>query len=130
MKTSEKASTSAKLEVPVDVNAVNSEAATTEAKTKLEQVKSEDNPIIQKLLETCLTFPKIRRTLAYVLRFVQNSRKKNVKTGPITVQELKESENQLFKWSQFHLKPSIVDKKLISSLDENGVIVLMDDSKM
>ena len=132
MKTSEKASISAKPEVPVgDVNTVNPEAATTEAKTKLEQVKSEDNPIIQKLLETCLTFPKIRRTLAYVLRFVQNSRKKNVKTSPITVQELKESENQLFKWSQFHLKPSIVDKKLIPSLDENGVnFVLMDDSKM
>ena len=132
MKTSEKASISAKLEVPVgDLNAVNPEAATTEAKTKLEQVKSEDNPIIQKLLETCLTFPKIRRTLAYVLRFVQNSRKKNVKISPITVQELKESENQLFKWSQFHLKPSIVNKKLIPSLDENGVnFVLMDDSKM
>ena len=132
MKISEKASISAKLQVPVgDVNAVNPEAATTEAKTKLEQVKSEDNPIIQKLLETCLTFPKIRRTLAYVLRFVQNSRKKNVKTSPITVQELKESGNQLFKWSQFHLKPSIVDKKLIPSLDENGVnFVLMDDSKM
>ena len=132
MKISEKASISAKLQVPVgDVNAVNPEAATTEAKTKLEQVKSEDNPIIQKLLETCLTFPKIRRTLAYVLRFVQNSRKKNVKTSPITVQELKESGNQLFKWSQFHLKPSIVDKKLITSLDENGVnFVLMDDSKM
>ena len=58
----------------------------------------------------------------YVLRFVQNIRKKNVKTGPITVQELKESENQLFKWSQFHLKPSVVDKKLIPSLDENGII--------
>ena len=27
---------------------------------------------------------KIRRTLAYVLRLVQNSRKKNVNTGPIT----------------------------------------------
>ena len=82
MKTSEKASTSAKLEVPVDVNAVNSEAATTEAKTKLEQVKSEDNPIIQKLLETCLTFPKIRRTLAYVLRFVQNTRKRECQDRP------------------------------------------------
>ena len=43
-------------------------------------------------------------------------------TGPITVQELKESENQLFKWSQSHLKPSVVDKKLIPSLDENGII--------
>ena len=90
MKTSEKASISAKTEVPEgDVNA---------------------------------TFPKIRRPLAYVLRFVQNTGKKNVKTGLITVQELKESENQLFKWSQFHLKPSVVDKKLIPSLDENGII--------
>ena len=123
MKTSEKASISAKPEVPEgDVNAVNPETATTEASTKPEQVKSEDNPILQKLLENCSTFPKIRRTLAYVLRFVQNTRKKNVKTGPITVQELKESENQLFKWSQFHLKPSVVDKKLIPSLDENGII--------
>ena len=123
MKTSEKASISAKTEVPEgDVNAVNPETATTEVSAKPEQVKSEDNPILQKLQENCSTFPKIRRPLAYVLRFVQNTRKKNVKTGPITVQELKESENQLFKWSQFHLKPSVVDKKLIPSLDENGII--------
>ena len=58
----------------------------------------------------------------YILRFVQNARKKNVKPGPITVQELKESENQLFKLSQFHLKPSVVDKKLIPNLDEDGII--------
>ena len=123
IKTSEKASISAKPEVPEgDVNAVNPETATTEATAKPEQVTSEDNPILQKLLENCSTFPKIRRTLAYVLRFVQNTRKKNVKTGPITVQELKESENRLFKWNQFHLKPSVVDKKLIPSLDENGII--------
>ena len=101
---------------------MNPETATTEAITKLEQVKSEDNPVLQKCLENCSKFPKIRGTLAYVLRFVQNTGKKNVKTGPITVQELKESENQLFKWSQFHLKPSVVDKKLIPSLDENGII--------
>ena len=74
MKTSEKASISAKPEIPIDVNAVNPEAATTEGNTKLEQVKSEDNPVLQKLLENCSTFPKIRRTLAYVLRFVQNTR--------------------------------------------------------
>ena len=123
MKTSEKASISAKTEVPKgDVNAVNPETATTEVSAKQEQVKSEDNSILQKLLENCSTFPKIRRTLAYVLRFVQNTRKKNAKTGTITVQELKESENQLFKWSQFHLKPPVVDKKFIPSLDENGII--------
>ena len=44
------------------------------------------------------------------------------KIPPITVQELKESENRLFKWNQFHLKPSVVDKKLIPRLDENGII--------
>ena len=104
MKTSEKASISAKPEIPIDVNAVNPEASKTEANAKLDQVKSEDNPILQKLQENCSTDPKVRRTLAYVLRFVQNARKKNVRTGPITVQELKESENQLLKWSQFHLK--------------------------
>ena len=92
------ASISARTEVPEgDVNAVNPETATTEVSAKPEQVKSEDNPILQKLLENCSTFPKRRRTLAHVLRFVQNTRKKNVKTGRITVQELKESENQLFK---------------------------------
>ena len=123
MKTSEKASISAKTEVPEgDVNDVNPETATTEVSANPEQVKSEDNPLLQKLLENYSKFPKIRRTLAYVLRFVQNTRKKNVKTGPITVQELKDSENQLFKWSQLHLKPSVVDKKLIPSLDENGII--------
>ena len=122
MNTSEKASISAKPDVPIgNVNAAKPKRATIEANAKLEQVKSEDNPILQKLLENCSTFPKIR-TLMYILRFVQNARKKNVKTGPITVQELKESEDQLFKWSQFHLKPSVVDKKLIPSLDKNGII--------
>lgn len=38
----------------------------------------------------------IWRTLAYVCRFAQNATKKNARTGPITVSELKESENQLF----------------------------------
>ena len=72
---------------------------------------------------------KITRTLGYVLRLVQNARKKNVNTGPTTVQELKESENQLFKWSQIHLKPSVIAKKLIPSLDDNGII-RAHDSKM
>ena len=101
---------------------VKHEAATAEINVKLERVKSEDNPILHQLLKTCSTFPKIRRTLAYVRRFVQNASKKNVKTGPITVQELIESENQLFKWSQLHLDPSVIDKKLIPNLDENGLL--------
>ena len=123
MKPPEKASMSARHEAAIaDVNAARHETATAEANAKLEEVKSEGNPILHQLLKTCSTFPKIRRTLAYVRRFVQNARKKNAKTGPITVQELKESENQLFKWSQLHLDPSVIDKKLIPSLDENGLI--------
>ena len=119
MKTSEKADTSSKHGVAIsDVNAVKHEATTVEANVKLE----EDNTILHQLLKTCSTFSKIRRTLAYVRRFAQNARKKNANTGPITVQELKESENQLFKWSQLHLDPSVIDKKLIPSLDEDGLI--------
>ena len=90
MKPPEKASTSAKREAAItDVNAARHETATAEANAKLEEVKSEDNPILHQLLKACSTFPKIRRTLAYVRRFVQNARKKNAKTGPITVQELR-----------------------------------------
>ena len=119
MKTSEKADTSSKHGAAIsDVNAVKHEATTVEANAELE----EDNTILHQLLKTCSTFSKIRRTLAYVRRFAQNARKKNAKTGPITVQELKESENQLFKWSQLHLDQSVIDKKLIPSLDEDGLI--------
>ena len=119
MKNSGKADTSSKHGVAISgVNAVKHEATTVEANVKLE----EDNTILHQLLKTCSTFSKIRRTLAYVRRFAQNARKKNANTGPITVQELKESENQLFKWSQLHLDPSVIDKKLIPSLDEDGLI--------
>ena len=119
MKTSEKADTSPKQETDkADVNAVKDKAATTEVSAKSE----EDNPIFQQLLKSCLLFPKIRRTLAYVRCFAQNARKKNAKTGPITVQELKESENQLFKWTQLHLDQCIIDKNLIPSLEEDGLI--------
>ena len=48
MKTSEKASISAKPEVPEgDVNAVNPETATTEASAKPEQVKSKITPFFK-----------------------------------------------------------------------------------
>ena len=86
--------------------------------------KSEEdiNPVFHQLLNTCSTFSKVRRILAYVRRFIQNARKKNVKTGSITVQELQGSEKQLFKWSQAHLDPSVIDKKLTPKLDENGLL--------
>ncbi|XP_068738909.1 uncharacterized protein [Montipora capricornis] len=100
------------------------EAAIAEFQTKVDLDKSEEdtNPVFHQLLNTCSTFSKIRRTLAYVRRFIQNARKKNVKTGSITVQELQGSEKQLFKWSQAHLDPSVIDKKLTPKLDENGLL--------
>ena len=100
------------------------EAAIAECQTKVDLDKSEEdtNPVFHQLLNTCSTFSKIRRTLAYVRRFIQNARKKNVKTGSITVQELQGSEKQLFKWSQAHLDPTVIDKKLTPKLDENGLL--------
>ena len=110
MKTSDKADTYPKQETDIaDVNAVKHEAATTDANVKLE----EDNPIFKQLLKSCSTFLKIRRTLAYVRSFAKNARKKNAKTCPITVHELKESENQLFNWSQLHLDPCVTLKSRI-----------------
>ena len=35
-----------------------------------------DNPIMQHLMKTCSTFAKARKTLAYVPRFINNTRKK------------------------------------------------------
>ena len=111
------------MKLPEKANmSVKHKVALADVHAKLEHVKLEDNPILQQLLKTCSTFPKIRRTLTNVRRFIQNTRKKNSKIGPITVQELKESENQLFRWSQLHLDPSAIDKKLIPKPGENGLL--------
>ena len=133
MKTFEKASISAKHEGRVgDVNAVKPEPATTEAHAKLEQVESEDNPVLQKLLENCSTFPKVRRILAYVfdLSKMLDRRMSRLDLSPFKNWK---SENQLLKWSQIHLKPSVIDKKFIPSLDENGIIYahgLLEDVRL
>ena len=74
------------------------------------------------LLMTCSTFSKIRRTLVYVHLFVKKTRKRNSNIGPITVKELKESETQLFWWTQLHLEPSAIAKKLIPKPHENGLL--------
>ena len=100
---------------------VEHKAAIAAVHNKPEQIKTEDNPILHQLLKTCSTFLKVRRTLAYVRRFVENARKKNAKTRPITVEELKESENLLFRWSQLDLDSLVFNKKLIPKLDENGL---------
>lgn len=71
-----------------------------ESNANLSSDERTDNPILSHLLESCSSFSKVRKSLAYVLRFVGNARKRNVKKGAISVSELKSSENLLFKWCQ------------------------------
>ena len=58
-------------------------SAAAEVCPELDQPGSEENPILLHLLKTCSTYSKIRRTLAYVGRFIHNARKMNPKSGPI-----------------------------------------------
>ena len=57
-----------------------------------------DNPLFEHLTRTCSTFLKARKTLAYVVRFVSNTRMKTKNRDPISPKELMESELRLFKW--------------------------------
>ena len=82
----------------------------------------EDNFTFAHLLERCSTFTKVRRVLAYVHRFVERTRFKDVPNGSVTIQELVKSELQLLKWSQKHLNVHSLDKKLIANMDEEGLI--------
>ena len=61
---------------------------------------------------TCSTFSKARKTLAYVLRFVNNTRMKTKNRDPISP-KLTESELWLFKWCQQTIDVDKLDKKLI-----------------
>jgi len=38
-----------------------------------DQPESEENPILSHLLKTCSTYSKVRRSLAYVRRFIDNA---------------------------------------------------------
>ena len=50
-----------------------------------ETKKTADNSILSQLLESCSTFKKIRKTLAFVLRFIQRALKKSGNEGSLTV---------------------------------------------
>ena len=82
----------------------------------------EENPIFSYLLETCSTFSKIRRTLAYVNRFIQNARNVNPQRGSITVEELQNAEKQLFQWTQPHITDNAIDEQLLVEKDEDGLL--------
>ena len=86
------------------------------------QKELRDNPLFEHLMKTCSTFSKARKTLAYVLRFVNNTRMKTKNGDPISPKELTESELQLFKWCQQTIEVYKLDKKLIPSKDERGLL--------
>ena len=68
------------------------------------QKELRDNPLFEHLMRTCSTFSKARKTLAYVLRFVNNTRMKTKNRDPTTIDVDK------------------LDKKLIPSKDEHGLL--------
>ena len=86
------------------------------------QKELRDNPLFEHLMKTCSTFSKARKTLAYVLRFVNNTRMKTKNRDPISPKELTESELRLFKWCQQTIDVDKLDKKLIPSKDEHGLL--------
>ena len=77
-----------------------------------------DNPILQHLMKTCSTFAKTRKTLAYVLRFINNARKKENNTSPISPEEFRESKLQMFEWCQETININTVDQNLMSKPEE------------
>ena len=93
-----------------------------ESNANLSSDERTDNPILSHLLASCSSFSKVRRSLAYVLRFVGNARKRNVKKGAISVSELKSSENLLFKWCQVNLDIASLEKKFVAKEDQGGLM--------
>ena len=96
-------------------------SAAVEVCPELDQPGSEENAILLHLQKMCSTYSKIRRTLAYVRRFIHNARKMNPKSGPISVQELKAAETYLLKWSQFLVDEDSLDQKLVAKKGEDGL---------
>ena len=106
----------------VDYPATSTSATSTErVDSSAISTESNDNPILEHLMKSCSTFTKARRTLAYVLRFANNTRLKAKKKDAISPDKLRESELWLFKWSQRTINVDTIDKKLIPASDEQVV---------
>ena len=83
------------------------------------QENNAENAVFKHLLTSCSSFSKTRRTLAYIRRFAKNVQNKvNKMAGPLTTQELKQSETTLFKWCQQDFETKTLDKKLKVGIDE------------
>ena len=101
-----------------------SSSTTVEADSNPVQRKIEDNEneILDHLLKTCSSFSKVRKILAYVLRFIENTKTKIANREAISVGELKHSENLLFKWTQRKIDPNTIDEKLVAQENEDGIL--------
>ena len=86
----------------------------TEELTNIRQLNDNLQHLIQQLMKTCSSFAKVRKTLAYVLRFINNAGKKESNTSTISPEELGEYELQMFKWCQETSNINNVDQKLMS----------------
>ena len=86
------------------------------------QKELRDNPVFEHLTRTCSTFSKARKTLAYVLRFVNNTRMERKNRDPISPKEITESDFRLFKWCQQTIDVDKPERKLITSKDEHGLL--------
>ena len=91
---------SAEMKAPIEARPTSCDKA--EFSTAQKELR--DNPLFEHLMRTCSTFSKARKTLAYVLRFVNNTRMKTKNRDPTTIDVDK------------------LDKKLIPSKDEHGLL--------
>ena len=86
-------------------------------------VKVTNDVLFERLPDTCSSFSKIRRTLAYVLRFIRILRNKVKETNPISRSELKASENLLFKRGQQEMDiREYTAQRLQPKFDEEGLL--------
>ena len=110
MKSIEKTSRSSSTTVEADSNSVQ------------RKIEDNENEILDHLLKTCSSFSKVRKILAYVLRFIENTKTKIANREAISVGELKHSENLLFKWTQRKIDPNTIDEKLVAQENEDGIL--------
>ena len=93
-----------------------------EAEFSAVQKELRENPLFEHLTRTCSIFSRAKKILAYVLRFLNNTRMKTKNIDPVSPKELTESELRLIKWCQQTIDVDKLDKKLIPSKGGHGLL--------
>ena len=86
------------------------------------QEELRENPLFEHLTRTCSIYSRAKKTLAYILRFLNNTRMKMKNLDPVSPNELTESELRLIKWCQQTINFDKLDKKLILSKGGHGLL--------